>query len=407
MFSKGMRILMAVLGILVLLTTATGWAGELDELKERQEEVSRQIEQYRRYIAEKQSEIKDLNRQLAELDRKIEQAEDKLAELEQALATAEVELQQAEQALEQAEADLARAEKELAEAQAAYEERVEIFMDRLRSMYKQGSLDYLEVLLGSASFTDFLVRFDLVQKIAEYDAELVRDLEARCRDLEARKADLEVRRQDIAARKADLEARKARIASLKGQTETQKQTLEGHQKEKAALRAQAEEEKRRAERALAAEEEASRKLAAKIRELEGQRGKTPFVGGRFAWPVPGYYSVSSDYGWRIHPILGGRRFHSGIDIPAPTGTRVVAAAEGEVIFSGWYGGYGNAVVISHGGNVTTTYGHLSRISVGEGQQVKQGQEVGRVGNTGLSTGPHLHFDVREGGEPVSPWSYLR
>ncbi|MGB9920429.1 MAG: murein hydrolase activator EnvC family protein [Moorellales bacterium] len=401
------RIVVLLIAGLALLFSTTGWASELDELKQRQKEVSRQIEQYRRYIAEKQVEIKDLNRQIAALDQDINRTERKLAELEQDLRTAQAELTAAEQALALAESELARAEKELGQAEAEYAERMQIFANRLRSIYKQGSVDFLEVLLGSASFTDFLVRYDLLQKIAQYDVELARELETRCRDLEARKADLEVRRRDIASRKADLEARQARIASLKTQTEEEKITLYRQQKEKEVLLARAEEEKRKAERALAAEEETSRQLAAKIRQLEAGQGQKPFVGGRFAWPVPGYYSVSSDYGWRIHPILGGNRFHSGIDIPAPTGTPVVAAAAGQVIFAGWYGGYGYAVVISHGGNIATTYGHLSRIGVSEGQAVRQGQEVGRVGSTGLSTGPHLHFDVRESGEPVSPWTYLR
>lgn len=372
-------LILALSILLVVGCVIPGYADELDKLREQQKEISRKIQEYRRYIANKNIEIKDLNQQLAALDRAITQAETKLAALKDALKLAE--------------ADLAQAEKELAQAQAEQKERLAILEDRLRAIYKNGSVTSLEVLLQAASFTDFLVRYDLLQRIAEQDVVLLREIEARRLEIEARKADLEVKR--------------AHIASLKNQAEEQKAILEERQEEKAVLLAAAKEQKERAERALAAEEEASRQLAAKIRQMEARLKQKPFVGGRFTWPLPGYYTISSDYGWRVHPILGGRRFHAGIDIPAPEGTPVVAAAAGEVIFAGWYGGYGNAVVISHGGNITTTYAHLSRLSVSEGAKVAAGDEVGRVGDTGLSTGAHLHFDVREGGEPVNPWSYLR
>jgi len=109
----------------------------------------------------------------------------------------------------------------------------------------------------------------------------------------------------------------------------------------------------------------------------------------------------------VHPVLRARRFHQGIDIAAPTGTRVVAAEAGQVILADWFGAYGKAVVIDHGGGVTTTYAHLSVIGVDDGQKVTRGQAIGRVGSTGVSTGPHLHFEVRERGEHVNPWKYLR
>jgi murein DD-endopeptidase MepM/ murein hydrolase activator NlpD len=116
--------------------------------------------------------------------------------------------------------------------------------------------------------------------------------------------------------------------------------------------------------------------------------------------------ITSGFGWRTHPILGYQRFHAGVDFGADYGTVIYAADSGTVIFAGWYGGYGNAVIIDHGGGITTLYGHSSELYVAEGQTVQRGQAIAAVGSTGLSTGPHLHFEVRENGEPVDPMAYL-
>ncbi len=136
-----------------------------------------------------------------------------------------------------------------------------------------------------------------------------------------------------------------------------------------------------------------------------------YEGGPFAWPVPGATRVSSDYGWRIHPIQGTRKFHTGIDIPSPTGTPITAAADGTVVFAGWKGGYGNALIISYGGGLHTLYGHCVSLIASSGDEVKKGQKIALVGSTGNSTGPHLHFEVRKGASMnaahTTPWDYLK
>lgn len=126
--------------------------------------------------------------------------------------------------------------------------------------------------------------------------------------------------------------------------------------------------------------------------------------GRFVFPANA--RISSGFGNRVHPILGYSRFHGGVDFAAPQGTAIYAADSGQVIFSGWYGGYGQTVIVDHGGGLTTLYAHASRLLVREGQSVRQGQSIAAVGSTGLSTGPHLHFEVRRNGNPVNPMGYL-
>ena len=148
---------------------------------------------------------------------------------------------------------------------------------------------------------------------------------------------------------------------------------------------------------------ASRQVGAMIRE-RGDSGVMVSGSGAMIWPLAG--TVTSEFGWRIHPITGAQRFHSGVDIGGDYGQSIHAAQSGTVEYAGWISGYGNAVIINHGGGITTLYGHNQSLAVSEGQSVSQGQTIAYCGSTGNSTGPHCHFEVRQNGEPVSPYAYL-
>lgn len=360
-------------------TLSPGWSADLSDLQQQQQEVNGRIKGYQQYISTKNDQIQDLKRQIAAIS--------------QDISSAQQEINRLQNDLDQVEADLQRTEKELKKAEKEQAERVEVLCSRLCALYKNGQVSPLEVLVKSASFTDFLVRYDLLQKIAQQDVSLVKEIDQK--------------RQEIEKQKAEIATQLERIAALKSESQRQKAMLVQRQDDKRKLVSRFQSEKQKAEKELAAEEQASRELAAKIRQLTAPVAKNPYVGGQFKWPVPGHYQISSPYGWRIHPVLGTQRFHDGIDIPTPQGTAVVAAASGEVIYAGWYGAYGNTVIISHGGNLTTLYAHLSNLSVGMGARVTGGQTIARSGNSGLSTGPHLHFGVRSGGEPVNPSSYIK
>jgi len=368
------------MGTLLLGALLPVYGNELEELRKQQREIDRQIRQHREAIQEKTREIKSLSEQMESLDRTIKAVENDLEDLRKQLSAAVARVE--------------KAEEELARAENTLRERIEVFRKRLVEIYHHGGVSYLEVLFDSTSMTDFLVRMELLQKIAEQDLELL-DL------IEAQKAEIE-------ERKAQLEAERDEIARVKKLTEEKKAKLAAQQEEKAQLVEAIKTEKEMIERALAEEEEASRLLAAKIREIQARMsGNREFAGGQLAWPTPGYSSISSDYGMRRHPILKRDSMHTGIDIRAPMGAKVVAAESGQVIFVGWFGAFGNVVIIDHGSNITTMYAHLSAFTVKEGQEVLRGDQVGKVGSTGLSTGPHLHFEVRKNGEPVNPWPYLK
>ncbi|MDN5347758.1 MAG: hypothetical protein PWP65_1322 [Clostridia bacterium] len=354
-------------------------ASELDELKNQQNRVQQEIQQKTNLLKAKDREGQELLEQLEALEAEIKAKEAEIAALEKQLA-------QAQARVEAAAAELARAE-------AAQEERMGIFRRRVKEIYINGRVDYLEVLLQSTSLTDFLVRVELLGKIAAGDMRLLEEIEKE--------------RRAIAARKSELEAQRNAIYALKRRTEGERLQLAARKEDRTKLLARIEEEKKAVAKALDELEALSQQIAVKIRELQARsrRPLGPRGTSQLAWPVPGYYDISSAFGWRVHPLLQTKRFHTGSDIPAPPGTDVVAVEDGVVISTGYLGAYGNHIVIDHGGGFSSMYAHLSAILVKDGQEVKRGQVIGRVGSTGWATGPHLHLEIRLDGEPTNPMNY--
>lgn len=387
---KGKKFFQVVGALLLALFLTTGlvpvYGDELDKLRQQQKKATEEIKKYQNLINTKNKELKSLSQQLRDLDSSIATVEKELEKLEDQLSTTQTKLAQTQQELNIAEAELA--------------ERSEIFSQRLVAIYQNGDVDLLEVLFSSTSITDFLVRFELLSRIAEQDMELLKAIEAQKAQIEQHKAELEERRQEL--------------AGLKSRAETKRAELAAQRKAKEELRVQIATEKEAAEKALAEQEKTSQEIAQRIKAIQAQRQKqqntqtaSRNLGGRFAWPVPGYSRITSDYGTRVHPVLKVKKLHTGVDVGAPSGAKVVAAEAGTVIIAGWFGAYGNTVVVDHGNNTSTLYGHLSAVSVKVGEQVTRGQQVGKVGSTGLSTGSHLHFEVRINGDPTNPWDYLK
>lgn len=288
--------------------------------------------------------------------------------------------------------NIAVTEKQIGLQQKEMEKQTKLLSDRLVFIYEQGESSYLEVLLSANDLKDFLSRFDMLNSIVEQDRDLINSINSQKRDLDMKKSDLEVQKRALQVAKETQEGKKQVLSS---QLNDKKVVLTGVQQEKEKF-AQAMEEL----------EQASRQAEAMIRKLQ-RNGKGARIGtGSYTWPAPGYGNITSPFGMRFHPILKTRKLHTGADIGAPSGADIVAADGGTVIFSGWFGAYGQATIIDHGAGMSTLYGHQSELLVSEGEKVAKGQIIGRVGSTGWSTGAHLHFEVRINGSPVNPIGYI-
>ena len=274
---------------------------------------------------------------------------------------------------------------------------------RLVDTYERGDLGYLSVLMAAKSFSDFVERWQDLGLLIAANQRAVRERRAAEKKVHSAQ-------QALQATQSALEAQQLAQQRARNQLDMLAQ-------ERGNLVALADAQRHHVAGQVAEMEGLSQaendQLVALIREREAQIAAqrraagitTPDnAPGALTWPVTGV--ITSPFGWRRSPFGGGSEFHQGLDIGANMGTPVTAAASGTIISAGWYGGYGNYILIDHGGGMSTGYGHLSRIYVSNGQQVQRGQAIGAVGSTGASTGPHLHFEVRMSGKPVDPTAYL-
>jgi len=381
------RLRLIVFGCLAFGIAATGAsiAGraanqDLTSLTERLDELAAEKARVQRKLRGVKQRQRQVTRQLASLDSKLEQAEARLTRVNHSVRRTRSELEEAQAQVEDAEARLS--------------DQKDSVSERLLSIYQRTEPRPLEVLLQSSSFTDFANRLYLLNEIVARDAEILDEFAQAQTDAEALRAELEARCRDLDALQCRIAQERRRTSSARQDTEREKQSI---LRDRAAW-----------ERALAELEQDSREIENMLRRLQKtpagrERSAKPWT-GKFRTPVKG--RISSPYGYRIHPIYKVRKLHTGIDIAAPSGTPMRCAGDGTVVHSARWGGYGNCIIVDHGGGLATLYGHCSRLAVTKGQSVTQGQVIGYVGSTGLSTGPHVHFEVRKDGRPVNPEPYL-
>ena len=285
------------------------------------------------------------------------------------------------------------AQAELDNARRKSEAQYEAYKERFRVMCEEGSTSYIAMIFSSDSFMDFINNIEIAKEISDYDKKIYDEMKESERKISEIKAEIEAVKEKQVEEKAVLDGQKNRLASKQNELEKAKKAL---QSDAAA-----------AQRII---DEEYRKQAALKAQMSGQLSKsgdgTKFS-GMFVWPTPSCTYITSHFApQRVNPVTGKLRPHTGTDIGAQYGAQIVAAAGGTVKFAGWNGGYGNCAIIDHGGGVSTLYAHMSSISVSVGQTVSAGGAVGRVGSTGNSTGPHLHFEILINGSAVNPMQYF-
>ena len=321
--------------------------------------------------------------------------------------------------------------KQIEEKEKEYEKNEEILKQRMVVLYEAGQTSYLEVLLTSKSITDFISKYYIMSEIAEADSEVLNEIETTKKEIEETKANLEEEKKQVDEAKSEKTEKNKELIASKNEKQTKVNSLTEEEKQlqseieeyDSTMKKIAELERKAAEQAAQAQAKAKAASSASTTKNASTSSNasssataatsavtssaTAVSGtGQLAWPIPGYTSITSYYGYRIHPIYGVYKLHNGIDVGAPAGASFVAADDGTVILAEYYGGYGNCVVINHGNGMCTRYAHGTSILVKAGQKVTRGTPVLTVGSTGTSTGNHAHFEVSINGNTVNPLNYL-
>lgn len=332
--------------------------------------------------------------QLNQLTYTADKIKTQMAQLETQIAAAQTLLSQKRATYAQAQTQVNAAQKELDQKQKELEDRQSALGKRARGIYESGEISYLELLFQSSDLSDFVTRMEYFTKLMENDRQLLTDIKSQKEQIIQKTRELQSQRDQA----AKLQVQAASVsADLDKAKSLQRVALDQNQK---AQQAAFDDVDRLESEANA--------LGDKIRHLQAAQAtrKGGGSGSISTWPVPSFYEISDPFGWRIHPITHKRSLHTGTDIVAPTGTQIHAAGAGVVIVAGWNSAYGNMTIIDNGNGVSTLYGHQSALAVSEGQSVQANQVIGYVGSTGLSTGSHLHFEVRVGGNPTDPLQYF-
>ncbi|MFH1826497.1 MAG: peptidoglycan DD-metalloendopeptidase family protein [bacterium] len=345
--------------------------------EEKLQEIEKQLQEKKQKLHKVKKEEQAVLGRLTVIKKELSRAKNSLSAAQNKIQKNRVKIGSLNTELKQTEGSLQGLETKLAK--------------RVREVYKGSGLNYFELIFSSGSMSDFLNRLYFFRKVVDYDSELVAGVMADAKRARQKKQQLQTKTVEIQQLASVINEKKEEIAS---KAEEKTKVYEDLKQRRMKYEAQ-----------VAELEKSSKELEVLIlKKIAARQGTAVLGSGQLAWPLKG--RITSKFGYRRHPLWGGRSMHTGLDIANKHGTPIKAADAGEVIFAGWWDGYGKAVVIDHGRQTTTVYGHMSRIYKKVGAVVAKGQIVGLVGSTGYSTGPHLHFEVRKNGKPVDPMRYL-
>ena len=353
---------------------------EIAELQERMEQIEQEQVALKSEYNEKKAEQNKLTAQLRQINANLNNAQASIRTLDTEIADIE--------------GQIAFTEMEIENKQRDYDGRLALFNRRLKEMYQYGDMNYISVLLQASSLSDFLTRFEYLKYIANNDQKLLEEVQALQKQLDEQHTSLTTMKSDLETKK---QTQVQKTEELSVASAEQQKVVNAINADVNATWAMLEEMEAEAK---AAESEIQRLMAAN----SDSPAEAP---SKYIWPCPSSKKITSPYGYRIHPIQKYRKLHTGMDIGAKKGADILASAGGKVIMSKYYGGYGNCIIIDHGGGVSTLYAHMSAYVAKEGDWVTQGQVIGKVGSTGNSTGPHLHFEVRINGKTTDPAAYVK
>lgn len=361
-----------------------------DSKIDQKTKIEQKLKETKEKVKKKNAEASNVEKEIEKLDAEISKYDNSIFDLNQKMDVLNVEIAANEKKLDEANKNLDAVQDE--------------FGERMRASYMNGRVGYLEVVMNSKSIEDLLNNIEMAKRIAESDKKMIDYVDFQITQIKEAKEKLVVAHQELDNSKRALEVQRGKLAiasenksrymnSLLKDVEKYKQEYEASE----ALWASLDKEIANLKKEI---------QSAEARESTSQRMNiTTRAGASLGWPVPGHTRLSRGFGMMKHPILGYMKMHTGIDIPAPTGTPALSAAKGTVLMARTLGSYGNVVMVDHGSTVTV-YAHLSVIKVRQGDRVDKGQVVGLVGSTGLSTGPHLHFEVRVNGTPQNPLNFV-
>lgn len=383
-------IIFAVVFYVSLALVKQNFAASLEEEKKKQQEMQKELKNTQAYLAELEKLKGDTQAYIKELDVRLNQLTDNIYKLERDIDTTK--------------ADIEATKLDIIKAKAEVNSQYATMKLRIKYMYENGENSYIDMILGSENMGDLLTRAEYLSQITSYDRKQLEKLKKAKEDLDAKEASLVAKEAELNELLTETEEEQKVTEEL---IVAKKNSIEGYDSQitgqEAAMKELQEEIK--AQKAIVAElEEIERKR--KEEAMKNQLTLT-YDGGQMIWPLPGYSRISSYFGYRSNPFGGsGSEYHNGVDIPAPSGTKIVAAYDGQIAWSYYSNSAGNWVGIDHGNGIYTVYMHMSKRLVSEGDIVKKGDVIGLVGTTGRSTGNHLHFGIRKNGSYVDPLKWV-